>query len=115
MKKVVSNLLKIQEYEIILEESEILHKDSSLPDLARIINKIENLRKKVPTNTIRRFDSFRKKTGFGATIENNGFCNACHLRLNQGDINRMFNRKMPWICPFCGRYILIADLTVSSN
>ena len=110
MRTVVSYLLQLQELEIILEESRILHsKKSSTEALAGIINRIETLRGHIPPHTLKRYDALRRKMGLGATTETNSFCNACHLQMNIGDVNRMRNKKIPWVCPFCGRYILISE------
>jgi len=107
MRKIMEALHELQEMEIVLRESDILH-DGQVPDAAeKTIRKIAVLRKTVPEDILRRFDALRRN-GTAVATETGGVCSACRLNIPIGDLNRMRKGLIPWVCPNCGRYLLLS-------
>jgi len=106
MRETVTAMLELQELEIILEESKIVHRTDPPRQMAEIQQRIVELRRQIPDRLLRRYDGHRR-TGLGAVQEAAGLCRGCNLNVPQGDLNRMKNDQMHWICPNCGRFLLL--------
>ena len=104
----VPSLMELQELEITIEESRIVHKANPPEKLSHVRRKIAKLRQSVPADVLRRYDRFREG-GLGVVRESGGFCGNCHLRVPVGDLGRMRRGEMPWLCPNCGRFLLLDE------
>jgi predicted nucleic acid-binding Zn-ribbon protein len=106
MQELLTALLELQELEIVLEESRIVHGDATLPSAVRVEVRVKALRQAVPPGELRRYDGLRRG-GPAVVKEHDGSCGGCHLNVNRGDLNRMLRLEMDWLCPNCGRYLLV--------
>ena len=107
MRELVANLLELQELEIIREESRIVHEGRFPEELAELEARIRRLRAAVPAESLKRYDGHRRN-GLGAVREDDGTCTGCRLHVPMGDLQRMRHGLVPWICPNCGRFLLLA-------
>ncbi len=108
MREIIQTLHTLQELEIVLRESDILH-ENRVPDTAEKTSaRIRELRKTVPEDILRRFDALRRN-GTAVSTETAGVCSACRLNIPIGDLNRMRKEQIPWICPNCGRFVLLSE------
>jgi predicted nucleic acid-binding Zn-ribbon protein len=108
MRDLVTALLELQELEIVLEESRIVHGDSALPAAAQVERRVGALRQAVPPSELRRYDALRRG-GPAVVKEHDGTCGGCHLNVPRGDLNRMLRLEVDWLCPNCGRYLLVSS------
>ena len=108
MREVVEKLLELQELELVREESRIVHQADAGSKLPDVEQRIERLREQIPDALLRRFDGHRR-TGTAAVREQNGLCKGCMLNVTVGDRNRMRRGEMTWLCPNCGRFLLLSD------
>ena len=106
MRELVSSLIRLQELEIVLEESRIVHQNNQPDQLEEVEKKVAELRQSIPDQYLRRYDGLRR-TGPGAVREVGGLCRGCHLMVPLGDLNRMQRGEMEWLCPNCGRFLLL--------
>ena len=106
MRKIVESLLTLQEEELVLAESRILHQGQKDADLTRLETHIRATREKLKPDYLRRYDLLRRN-GLGVVRESAGVCSGCHLNVPVGDLNRMRRGQMPWICPNCARFLLL--------
>jgi hypothetical protein len=108
MRDVLAALLELQELEIILEESRIVHGSVHLASAAQVETRVQRLRQTLPPQRLRRFDALRR-VGPAVVHERGGTCNGCHLNVPRGDLNRMRRAEVEWVCPNCGRYLMLTD------
>lgn len=94
--------------ELVLEESRILHQSDLPASMADLESKITVSRKGIGKDWLVRYDRLRRN-GLGVAAEHGGVCNACHLNVNVGDLNRMRRGEMAWICPHCARFLLLEE------
>ncbi|MFA4945381.1 MAG: C4-type zinc ribbon domain-containing protein [Lentisphaeria bacterium] len=115
MRTTVNELLRLQELELILAESRIIHASASHPPTAirQIEADIASLRAGIPMAHLRRYDRLRR-SGLGVAQEEGGVCTACHLSVNQGDLIRMRRGEMAWTCPHCARFLLLTPANADS-
>ncbi len=106
MRELLAILLELQDLELVLEESRIVHGETSPSAVARLETRIRCLRQSVPPDQLRRFDALRR-AGPAVVPEDGGTCRGCHLNVPKGDLNRMRRTEMEWVCPNCGRYLLV--------
>ena len=99
----LSTLLKIQELEIVLQESAIVHSDKEI-ETGDLQQQIDTLKGTVPENNLKHYEKF-KKNGLGIAQEIQGRCKACHMTIPVGNLNRIQSCKDEPICPSCGVYI----------
>lgn len=99
----LSTLLKIQELEIVLQESAIVHSDKDLPTDS-LQEEIGTLKETVPEDLLKHYEKF-KKNGLGIAQEIQGRCKACHMTIPVGNLNRIQSCKDAPICPSCGVYL----------
>ena len=57
-------------------------------------------------NVLKRYDGHRR-SGLGVVELHGRVCRGCHLTVAQGDINRMKRGQLDWLCPNCGRYLVV--------
>jgi hypothetical protein len=107
MHDLLTALLELQELEIVLEESRIVHGDSVLASAARVEKRVKTLRQSVSVGELRRYDALRRG-GPAVVKEHDGSCGGCHLNVPRGDLNRMLRIEADWLCPNCGRYLLVS-------
>ena len=108
MRDVLMALLELQDLEIVLEESHIVHGDSALPSADQVEKRVQVLRQSVPPGELRRYAALRRG-GPAVVKEQDGTCGGCHLNVNRGDLNRMLRLELEWLCPNCGRYLLVSS------
>ncbi|OGV76796.1 MAG: hypothetical protein A3K19_17470 [Lentisphaerae bacterium RIFOXYB12_FULL_65_16] len=108
MEKLVTNLIELQELEIVLEESRIVHRGKHPVAFGRLEGRVVKLRRGIPGQSLKRYDALRR-SGLGAVRETNGLCRGCSLNVPLGDLRRMRRGEMEWLCPNCGRYLLISS------
>ncbi len=107
MHDLVSALLELQELEIILKESDILHRGKKPKEFDALEVRVNKLRDSIPASELRRYDGLRRG-GPGVVREKAGICTGCNLNVPIGDLNRMRRGNAEWFCPNCGRFLLLA-------
>ena len=107
MRDVLKALLELQELELVLQESSIVHKKQSPDSVAGVEESIADIRKQIPPRHLKRYDVL-KRNGPGVARELSGVCSACRLNVPVGDRNRMRRGDMQWSCPNCGRFLLLS-------
>lgn len=100
IKDELKHLLKLQELEIVLEESQIVHGENHDQDTAKIETKITNLRKKISVKTLSTYDRLRKK-GLGIAREVELRCKSCHMPMALSVVNAMKDSVNAPQCPNC--------------
>lgn len=109
MEKIVRSLYALQELELVLAETRILHQEATGgPDTAAFEEKIAQARGRVAREHLRRYDLLRRNHQLVVVREKAGTCTGCNLNVPQGDLNRMRRGEMDWVCPNCARFILLA-------
>ena len=108
MRDLVTALRELQELEIIAEESRIVHRENVDEHMGDVMKRIQTLRDSLPTRHLRRFDGL-KRTGVPVVREIDTVCTGCHLSVSRGDLNRMLRGDKDWLCPHCGRFLLLAE------
>ena len=108
MRDAVLTMLKLQELELIREESRIVHRDKHQVKLNRLDESIKELRAKLPEQYLKRFDGLRR-SGMAVAREFGGVCQSCRMVITIGDLNRMRKDEMQHICPNCGRFLLLSS------
>lgn len=107
MRDVLEALLELQELELVLQESKIVHGQQSPDSVADIEKSITSIRERIPPRSLKRYDVL-KRNGPGIARELNGVCSSCRLNVPVGDLNRMRRGDMSWACPNCGRFLLLS-------
>ena len=107
MQDIVESLMRLQELELVLTESRILHAGDQPDSVAELERKVTACRHAIAPVYITRYDRLRRN-GLGVTREIGGVCGGCRLNVNQGDLNRMRRGEMPSSCPNCGRFLLLS-------
>ena len=100
-----TTLLKIQELQLVLEESKMLHGEDK--EALGIAEKIETLSTEVPEKLLAHFTKFRKR-GVGITSEVGGRCRCCNMVIPQGTLNNMTALKIDPVCPSCNVYLYLS-------
>jgi predicted nucleic acid-binding Zn-ribbon protein len=103
----LSTLLKIQELELVLKESAIVHSDKDL-DTADLQAQIDELKSAVPEKQLTRFNRV-KKNGLGITQEIDSRCKACHMVIPVGTLSQINNGTTDPTCPNCQVYIFTQE------
>lgn len=107
MCELVTSLLKLQELEIVLQESRIVHGSHVTNQMRTLEAEIRLLRESLKPSELKRFDAL-KRGGIPVVKERHGVCTGCHLNIPQGDLNRMARGDLEWVCPNCGRFLLLS-------
>ncbi len=108
MRDIVESLIRLQELELVLTESRILHAGEVPASVAGLEREVEACRHTIDKTYLKRYDMLRRN-GLGVTREIGGVCGGCRLNVNQGDLNRMRRAEMPCTCPNCGRFLLLSE------
>lgn len=103
----LSTLLKIQELELVLKESAIVHPDKDL-ETEGLQKQIEDLKGDVPERYLKHFERV-KKNGLGITQEVDGRCKACHMNIPVGNLSRINNGSDEPKCPNCHVFIFTSE------
>ena len=106
LKEQLAILLQIQDCELILKESNIMHGTNHDHDTEDLEAKIAELREKVEDKHLKHYDRMKEK-GLGVAKEVNGRCKACHMVINVGDLGRMQKNQAQPICPSCNVYLYL--------
>jgi predicted nucleic acid-binding Zn-ribbon protein len=109
MRKLAQALMDLQELELVRQESAIVHGKGADEKAADLDPEIRTLRAAVPPVILHRFDGYRRQHGAAVVREKGGVCLGCHLAVPQGDLNRMRREEIEWLCPNCGRFLLLSD------
>ncbi|MCM8533050.1 MAG: C4-type zinc ribbon domain-containing protein [Lentisphaeraceae bacterium] len=105
----LSKLLKIQELELVLKESAIVHSDKDI-ETDELQKQIDTLKSDVPERLMKHFDRV-KKNGLGITQELDGRCKACHMSIPVGNLSRINNGSDEPKCPTCQVFIFTSSFT----
>ena len=95
-------LLELQELGITLNESKILHGDTSEVD--ELSMRKDELRGQINNDTLAKYDRL-SKLGLAVVELNGSMCLGCHMSIPAGDLNRMFKNESTPACPNCGRFL----------
>jgi len=109
MRELAQALLDLQELEIVRQESTIVHGQDAAAKTADLAPEIQRLQERIPTQTLKRYTNFRRQHGMAVAREVDGVCLGCHLNVPQGDLNRMRREDMEWLCPNCGRFLVLSS------
>ena len=101
----LSTLLKIQDLEIVLKESSIVHTNNDV-ETDDIQAQIDELKSQVPERQLKHYERV-KKNGLGIAQEIQGRCKACHMSIPVGTITNIQSEKSEPICPNCNIYIFL--------
>jgi len=105
MVETVARLLELQELNITLRETEIVHGTANSPDLCALKERVQALREQVNMDHLARFDRLMRQ-GLAVVRLHNDNCEGCNIGIARGDVNRMVTGKLEPICPHCGRFVL---------
>lgn len=108
MRNVIRILLRLQELELIREEVRIIHGNDQPEKAAQLDESLRELRQQVQEQWLRRFDGLRR-SGIAVAMEFGGICQNCRMAISLGDLNRMRKEEKEWICPNCGRFLLLSE------
>jgi predicted nucleic acid-binding Zn-ribbon protein len=108
MRETVKLLLRLQELELIREEARIFHRRDQQDKMTHLDDTLRTLREQVPESWLRRFDGLRR-SGIAVVHEFGGVCQNCRMSIALGGLNRMRKGDAEWICPNCGRFLLLSD------
>ena len=95
MKKLLENLLKLQE----LEFSD---QSDSTAEAA-----IAKLRQKIPTPILKHYDRLSDQGKKGVAIVSHQVCTGCHMRIPIGAIVTLMYATDIQVCEHCGRYLYL--------
>ena len=101
-------LFELQELELIIAESRILHRGEEIGRIRDLCEKARQIREGVPAEHLRRYDQLLRKGQAVARLEA-GVCMACRLNVPQGELIRMRKGEVPQVCPNCGRFVVFED------
>ncbi|HQL88015.1 MAG: hypothetical protein GX574_10915 [Lentisphaerae bacterium] len=108
MRDTVKLLLRLQELELIREEARIFHRHDQQDKMAQLDDTLRKQREQVEEQWLRRFDGLRR-SGIAVVHEFGGICQNCRMSISLGMLNRMRKGEAEWICPNCGRFLLLSD------
>jgi len=108
MRADLEHIMELQELEIVGAESRIVHRKESHTGRDELAARVEALRAGVAPHLLKRYDKLRR-AGFAVANESDGVCSGCRLNVPQGDLNRMRNGSIPWVCPNCSRFLLLSQ------
>lgn len=109
MREVVKCMLRLQELELIKEEHRIIHNDTYPDKIAKIDANIGELLHSIPDKWRSRYQALRKN-GLAVAREFGGVCQNCRMVISIGVLNRMRKGETDWICPNCGRFLLLSEI-----
>lgn len=103
----ITLLLQLQEIDITLAETKIVHGDDR--DSETLVKKAHAIRQKIDPGTLSRYDRLIKQ-GSGIVQIKDGKCTGCNLTIAVGDVNRMISQKVDPICPHCGKFLVMSQI-----
>ncbi len=106
MPKTIALLEELQNLEITLDETKILHPEPK--KVEPLEAQAQTLRKQVREDPLARYDRLAK-TGVAVAVVRNGVCMGCAMSIPQGDLNRIIAGKSQPVCPNCGRYLALPE------
>lgn len=106
MRKDLEQLLEIQDLELILAETRILHLNTPDQEVKRVRQTVADKRQGLNPELLRRYDQLRRN-GVAVVREKDGVCGGCRLKVPKGDLRRMQRGAIPWVCPNCSRFLLL--------
>lgn len=106
MRKALEQLLEIQDLELILAETSILHRHTPDQEVNRVRKSVADKRQGLDPELLRRYDQLRRN-GVAVVREKDGVCGGCQLKVPRGDLRRMQRGIIPWVCPNCSRFLLL--------
>ena len=111
MRDLVKTMLRLQELELIKDENRILHLEKD-PEHQAQMNQLEEtirqLSEQLPEKWRARYKALRKN-GVAVVREFGGVCQQCRMVISVGVLNRMRKGENSWICPNCGRFLLLSE------
>lgn len=100
LKEELQNLLRVQDLELTLEESLIVHGKNHEHNTTKVEEEIAELRAKISARTQNTYDRLRKK-GIGIAREVGLRCKSCHMPMSISLVNAMRDAKQAPQCPNC--------------
>ena len=111
MRDVVKTMLRLQELELIKDENKILHLEKDpehQAQLGQLEATIQQLTEQLPEKWRARYKALRRN-GVAVVREFGGVCQQCRMVISVGVLNRMRKGENSWICPNCGRFLLLSE------
>jgi predicted nucleic acid-binding Zn-ribbon protein len=108
MRNIVEKLMKMQELELVVHESEILHKSQEDTGTKTLRKQVDDIATEIPAEPLQRYRKLRS-AGLAVVGEEVGICLGCRLNIPRGDLNRMRAGKAPWMCPNCSKFLLLSE------
>ena len=108
MREIVEKLMKMQELELVVHESEILHRSQDEGGTKALRKQIEEIAAEIPAEQLQRYRKLRSG-GLAVVGEEGGVCLGCRLNIPKGDLNRMRSGNAPWMCPNCSKFVLLSE------
>jgi predicted nucleic acid-binding Zn-ribbon protein len=108
MRNIVEKLMEMQELELVVHESEILHKSQEEAGTKALRKQIDDIAAEIPPEPLQRYRKLRS-AGLAVVDEEGGICLGCRLNIPRGDLNRMRTGKAPWMCPNCSKFLLLSE------
>ncbi len=111
MPEKVKLLWQLQELDITLRESHIVHGKvhDNEKDVEEISEKVAKLRSEIDANMLSRYDRLIKQ-GVSVVHVNDGMCMGCYISIPVGDLNRMKSSTTEPACPHCGRFLMLEHI-----
>ena len=103
MLETVKKLIHLQELEITLNESEILHAEEHA-EAGELRKEVAALRETIDTDALARYDRLARH-GLAVVQLRGSMCMGCNMTVPQGDLNRMRAEQELPVCPNCGHYL----------
>lgn len=107
LKDDMRRLLDIQDCQLIIEESNILHSELEEGSFSELKSKIETLRVGLSDRLLANYDRLRAR-GVAVAREQDGRCKACHMPIATGDLARFERSTDPCMCPNCHVYLYLS-------
>jgi len=107
LREQIDYLARLQEHELVIQESEILHHNNSEQETSALQKIIQELREKIDPDLLARYDKLRRRHSDSPALVNEikGVCTGCWLNVPIGDLRSMRNGNQPWVCPNCAKIL----------
>ncbi len=104
----IQTVSRIQELDIIVAENRIMVNFNMMAkeSLEKLEKEINELLESLPQDTRRRYLAL-KDSGKAVVKEFGGTCQHCRMTLSMPLLQRMREGTSEWICPCCGRFLLL--------
>lgn len=114
MQEVVKTIQRLQHLELIKEEYKIIHFGSAQNIIQELENNYDKLLQSLPDIWKNRYFALRKN-GYAVAKEAGGMCQGCKMSINLKLLQRMRNGEADLICPNCGKFLLLHDVSASNK